>query len=139
MIFDKSRVFTALNADELKVGSKVLVADDLRSLKLFVEGYKEGNATSVLVGIHDDRHEFRFRVGEDTTDNFALAYLISEPEEKKLKWTDLKFGDVITDGRTSIEYLVTAIDKSESCSSHIFVQDYWIDDKELEDYWKKVE
>ena len=33
MEFDKSRVYTALNADELKVGSKVIVADSLQGLK----------------------------------------------------------------------------------------------------------
>ena len=33
MKFDKSRVYTALNADELKVGSKVIVADSVRALK----------------------------------------------------------------------------------------------------------
>lgn len=33
MDFDKSKVYTALNADELKLGSKVIVADDLKTLK----------------------------------------------------------------------------------------------------------
>ena len=64
---------------------------------------------------------------------------LEKEAEEKLKWTELKLGDVITDGRTGLEFLITGIDKSEHCSVHIFVQDYWIDDKELEDYWKKVE
>lgn len=33
MKFDKNKVFTALNADELPIGSKVIVADNLASLK----------------------------------------------------------------------------------------------------------
>lgn len=38
MEFDKSRVFTALNADEIKVGSKGYFADNLRSLRGAAEG-----------------------------------------------------------------------------------------------------
>ena len=37
MEFDKSRVYTIVNADELKVGSKVIVADSLGLLKRLVE------------------------------------------------------------------------------------------------------
>ena len=37
MEFDKNKVYTALNADELKVGSKVIVANYLESLKAQVE------------------------------------------------------------------------------------------------------
>ena len=39
MEFDKNRVYTALNADELKVGSTVIVANDLRSLRAKVEKF----------------------------------------------------------------------------------------------------
>ena len=37
MEFDESKVYTALNADKLKIGSEVIVADDLMHLKSFVE------------------------------------------------------------------------------------------------------
>ena len=37
MEFDRSRVYTALNADEVKPGSKVFVADSLAALKLKVK------------------------------------------------------------------------------------------------------
>lgn len=33
MEFDESRVYTALNADKLEVGSKVITADTLKQLK----------------------------------------------------------------------------------------------------------
>ena len=37
MKFDKNRVFTPVNANELKIGSKVFVADSMYSLMLDVE------------------------------------------------------------------------------------------------------
>ena len=40
MEFDKSRVYTALNADELKVGCKVIIADDIASLCVCVKNEK---------------------------------------------------------------------------------------------------
>ena len=41
MEFDKSRVYTAINADELKVGSKVICASCLANLKEYVADYKK--------------------------------------------------------------------------------------------------
>ena len=46
MEFDKNRVYTALNADELKVGSTVIVANDLRSC-----GRKSKNSTILMNSI----------------------------------------------------------------------------------------
>jgi len=40
MEFDKSKVYTTLNADELKIGSKVIVADDLGTLKQMEVNYE---------------------------------------------------------------------------------------------------
>ena len=37
MTFDKSRVYTALNAEELKEGSKIIGADNLADLRNQVE------------------------------------------------------------------------------------------------------
>lgn len=37
MEFDKSRVYTSVNADELKVGSEVICANNLDSLKCKVK------------------------------------------------------------------------------------------------------
>ena len=44
---------------------------------------------------------------------YNLCYLIEEPEEKKLKWTDLKVGDVIRRKETGITRMVTGIDTSK--------------------------
>ena len=123
----------------MKVGSNVIIADDLFHLKLFVKDYEEGKSTSnKIFEVRDDDCEYRFTVGNGFCDHYALAYLISEPEEKKLKWADLKLGDVIRQKENTISYLVTGIDTSPSTNKHIFANSIWCLDSELED-WQKVE
>ena len=138
MEFDKNRVFTALNADELKVGSRVIVADTLEVLKLNLQKVNNINDALVfdLIKIGSETDEYRF----ETTENiWQLAYLISEPEEKKLKWTDLKIGDVVKCKIRAVTKLVTGIDESAPIDGfHILLSSEWVDDRELES-WKKVE
>lgn len=146
MEFDKSKVYTALNADELKVGSKIIAAKNLHALRdLLCE-----NNPFTLVDIRSENYQDRFVstytdfTGEKHEITTTLAYLVEPPEEKKLKWQDLKVGDIIKCKSTGIKYLVTAIDSRELTSSHIFISDFWVHDSaisfdfELENY-EKVE
>lgn len=79
MEFDKSRVYTTLNAYELKIGSKCIFADDLGSLKDFVYEGSEKH-TYTLVKIESSYYEKRFCNGYG---DFALAYLVEEPKESR--------------------------------------------------------
>ena len=135
MKFDKTRVYTAVNADELKLGSKVIVANYLESLKSQVEANSYPYYIVELSRIMGTSSTNRFGVGNKT---FNLAYLISEPEEKKLKWTDLKLGDVIKQKDSTISYLITGVDSDGGCHSHIMAGKVWIDDDCLCN-WEKVE
>ena len=134
MEFDKNRVYTALNADEVKVGSKVICGDNITLLKKRI---KAGDAhIHELTAILEENLATRFRV--KGFGDYALCYLVSEPEEKKLKWTDLKMGDILQIKKTSsIKYMITGID-AEGSESHIFIAGSWLLDKELE-LWEKVE
>ena len=85
MEFDKSRVYTALNADELKIGSKCVFADDLRELRRLVS---IEDTSQVLIAIKGESYKYRFEQAKadcmgDTL--FALAYLIEPPAESKYK------------------------------------------------------
>lgn len=85
MEFDKSRVYTALNADELKVGSKCIFADDLGELKRLVS---IEDTPQVLIKIKKESYKYRFeRVEADNMGDtlFALAYLIEPPDAPKYK------------------------------------------------------
>lgn len=130
MGFDISRVYSAVNADKLKVGSKILVADTLAELR-------QAKIVHELKCILGESAFERFVVEADAeyTDvpRYALAYLVSEPA--KLKWTDLKIGDIIKNEADTA--MVTAIN-SDADYFHIYAGSKWIRDNELKD-WEKVE
>ena len=131
MEFDINRVYTAVNADELKVGSKVIVASDLATLKWYVR-----DMANVIELQKVNREDCMGRFEADDM-RYTLCYLISEPEEKKLKWTDLKIGDVIR--RKGEIRMITGISTvSDSTEMHIFNGTNWLTDDELEE-WEKVE
>lgn len=78
MEFDKSRVYTALNADELKAGDKVIVADDMASLRTNVEDNQE---PFVLMEVLIEDERARFRAKKYTAFNdWLLAYLVERKE-----------------------------------------------------------
>ena len=78
MQFDKSKVYTALNAEELKIGSKVLLADDITELKRLV---KENIATTKLLSINDEKTAYRFHGPYKNDDymSYCFADLIAPP------------------------------------------------------------
>ena len=73
MEFDKSKVYTALNAEELKVGYKCIFANNIDSLKCKVE---EGTDIRPIVQILNDAYERRFKT--DVPGEYPFAYLVSE-------------------------------------------------------------
>lgn len=78
MNFDKNKVYTALNADELKPGSKVICANYLESLKTQVGANSYPLYVVELSQIMGTSSTNRFKVDNKT---FNLAYLVSEPDE----------------------------------------------------------
>ena len=78
MEFDKSRVYTAVNADELPIGSKCVFADT-------IQGLKERKYIDTLIGIADERRVCRFASEHGSDWEYALAYLIEPPAEPKYK------------------------------------------------------
>ena len=79
MTFDKSKVYTALNADELQIGSKVILGDALSELKEAVETENEW-AMQHLAIIHGEDMMFRF-TGDKYHSGHTLAYLVEPPVE----------------------------------------------------------
>ena len=136
MEFDKSKVYTAVNADELKIGSKVLVADNFSSLMSAVACYRDGHAVHELTNIFDTTYERRFEVDHMDFAN-SLVYLI---EEKKLKWTDLKVGDIIRNNKTDMVTMITAINPNPTSklNLHICCGYGWIYDSQFKNDWEIV-
>ena len=132
MEFDKSRVYTALNADELKVGSKVIVADTLQGLKDRLNKSAFDENYTIRIGCilpETEMHRFKTSLGN----NYPLAYLISPPKEPKYK----PFSDTETAYKTisahggwiktvTGEYLmITGIDIGVRTNKAIFVKRHW--------------
>ena len=80
MDFDKSRVYTALNADELKTGSKCIFADTVKGLRRKVE--EDIDCLETFYRLHNDGGDDLF-VGNDCA--YCYAYLIESPNEPKYK------------------------------------------------------
>lgn len=137
MEFDRDRVYQAFEADELKIGSTVILADTVDQLKRFV------NDIEFVTGLEPNVFKLECIQPECFPQRFSalnrsynFAYLISEPEEKKLKWTDLKRGNWIRSKTTGIEYMVIVLDKQEDKLSHIGTVEGWINDCQLGVYEK---
>ena len=77
MEFDKSRVYTTLNADDLKIGSKVLLSDNLTDLEIQIEENATPTVLS-LIGEKYDEHRFCSTSSRHYKE-YALAYLVSPP------------------------------------------------------------
>ena len=77
MEFDKTRVYTVCNADEVKVGSKGYFADSISDLKKKVD---EGSELLTLTKIYGEESATRFSVSPISS--YILFYLVEEPKEK---------------------------------------------------------
>lgn len=86
MEFDVSRVYTAINADELPVGSKCIFADTLKDLKDKVLS-NDDCSTYTLKAIGDEDSKDRFK---DFSCTWSLVYLVELPEKKKKLSSRLK-------------------------------------------------
>ena len=82
MEFDKSKVYTALNADELKIGSKCIFADTICNLREQVQRKNYEDCIFLLRCIRGDDSAYRFGDGERL---FSFVYLIEPPAEPKYK------------------------------------------------------
>ena len=81
MEFDKSKVYTALNADELPIGSKCIFADTIKDLKEEVKKKR----IDTLFGIATEQYEYRFISEHGYKIQYALAYFIEQPAKPKYK------------------------------------------------------
>ena len=80
MEFDESKVYTPINADKVKIGSKGYYADALKTLKERVNSHSE-RWLGEIDKIYDTASTYRFAIKNNT--KFALFYLVEEPGEKK--------------------------------------------------------
>lgn len=97
MEFDKSKVYTAVNADELPIGSKCIFARSVFTLK---DHLHCDYPTEILISVGTDTSIERFE--SDSGEWYSLAYLIESPKKLKPKtllndikgkWTICRYDD----------------------------------------------
>lgn len=138
MTFDKNKIYTSVNADELKVGSKVYVADSLADLqKRISDDCKFQIHTIVKILPPDNNPRFKAMSDTGTVMYWHFVYLIEEPDS--LKWTDLKIGDIIRTKNGRKVRMVVGIDNDNDNTSLHVVSNVYISDEELAERWEKVE
>ena len=138
MEFDKSKVYTAVNADELRIGDRVILGDSLSELREEVEAEKEAAIQNLMI-IHGENMSFRF-TGDKYHSGRSLAYLIEPPAEPKYKpfeSVDKAMEAIKAHGRYVIKtnnmmsaFLVTEDDEDKG-ESRIFIDSRWYSLQEL--------
>lgn len=87
MEFDVNKVYTAVNANELKVGDKVILANDLDTLRKKVINDR---SITCINRIASEEYEYRF-YGKNNAEFSILAYLVERAKEDE--WRPYKDTD----------------------------------------------
>ena len=82
MEFDKSKVYTAFNAEDLPIGSKCIFADTVKALRKKVQADDYTQYVQPFIRLHDNGYDVQF-LADCYTYNYA--YLIEPPTEPKYK------------------------------------------------------
>ncbi len=137
MEFDKSRVYTAVNADELKVGSKVICADTVKVLRKKVQADDYAQYVQPFIRLYDNGYDVQF-LADCYTYNYA--YLIeppSKPKYKPFESVDKAMEAIKAHGRYVIKtnnmmsaFRVTEDDEDQE-ESRIFIDSHWYSLQEL--------
>lgn len=127
-MFDKTRVYTALNADELPIGSRCYFADNLSHLK---DRVLENNHsfTDILKTIANEDQQARF---EGFSSMWPLAYLVEPPEEvvkpfetiEEVREAIVMYGGFLKNKNTGYIHLITGY-SSNDVDPEIFIQGEW--------------
>jgi len=129
MTFNKSKVYTALNADELKAGYKVYVSDNMYYLRECVE---EGLEPCILTRVLSEKEPKRFCIDDKSNEKWQLAYLIEPPAGSKYKPFEsvdkameaiLKHGGWIKSKDGKKVFFITGFNKKENVFCFVF--EYW--------------
>lgn len=80
MEFDKSKVYTPFNCDEVKIGSKGYFSD-IKGNLIYRVTAENKNFYHTLIGI-DNSNEAEYPFETDTDSKYNYFYLVEEPKEK---------------------------------------------------------
>lgn len=134
MEFDKSRVYTALNAEDLPIGSKCIFANNVFTLKDHV---RNNYPAEILISVCSETIAERFN--SDSDEFYSLAYLIEPSAKSKYKPFESvekameaikKHGGWVKHKNEQYSF-ITAIDIGEEDEYEIKIDDDWLSADEL--------
>ena len=85
MKFDVNRLYNAASADEVIVGSKGFVADNLDELKKKVEAGEDKYSIVEIAYIKAETKTTWFCIENDGLEQYHLFYLVEKPQEKNFR------------------------------------------------------
>lgn len=102
---------------------------------------KDGTKLTVVAcGCHAYNNNLYIYLCEDDDGYPVLIAEDGLDYAKRLDWRELKLGDVIKNSLRNMQCMVTGIDSTDdTITNHIFAGNTWINDRDLKDYWEKVE
>lgn len=131
MKFVKNNIYTSANADKLKKGDKVIVAETLAELKEKVMMFTE-SVVGVIDGVQNESYYNRFKIEHGRF--YPLAYLIErageKPKEKSRKYRAFK--NIKEFFETWHELYGKEIPRLP------FIPDIWLTDKKFPEVFVKV-
>ena len=131
MEFDKSRVYTAVNAEELPIGSKCIFADTVKALRKKVQANDSAQYVQPFIRLHDNSYDVQFLAGCYL---YNYAYLVKPPAEPKYKPFESvdkamdaikKHGGWVKDGGTGCTFLVLGYGEHKEDFS-IYINSEWV-------------
>lgn len=120
--FDPKRVYTAANADEVKVGSKGYAAGNLSSLR---DALAFGKSLDKIVKINPETYSERFYIGDFS---YSLFYLVEEPVEEEYRPYE-NFDELVNDYKEKL----WGKEHTKYSNSPLFMPAIWIAEKNFPD------
>lgn len=120
--FDPKRVYTAANADEVKVGSKGYAAGNLSSLR---DALAFGKSLDKIVKINPETYSERFYIGDFS---YSLFYLVEEPVEEEYRPYE-NFDELVNDYKEKL----WGKEHTKYSNSPLFMPVIWIAEKNFPD------
>lgn len=118
--FDPKRVFTAVNADEVKTGSKGYVAGNLSGLR---DALAFGKSLDKIVKINPETYSERFNIGDFS---YTLFYLVEEPAEEEYRPYE-NFDELVNDYKEKL----WGKEHAKYSNSPLFMPTIWVAEKDF--------
>lgn len=131
MEFDKSKVYTALNADEVKNGSMGYFADTINGLRDMVEQESRLQYGAVRIRGDYELYRFHFKCNDEDRDlyDYNLFYLVEEPKIEEPKKEEFRSYNDVNEMIEDFEKRFYLVPQALNLSQALRLPQIWIKGK----------